>query len=181
MIPTVCIMIYDVPTKGDDGLYFVKVLNDDKRKCLIQLNGVKISDVSGDIVMDIVSDTNNAKIDNIDAQNISASRENCKSWFGKELSDTVIKGAYTSSIVDEQFTCERLDVTKIFNTHQELIEFDTIQPGKTCDVIVEFAGIWFAKKSFGPTWNIVQVRVHDDPILDTYPEGYAFVDEVVEE
>jgi len=47
-------------------------------------------------------------------------------------------------------------------------------------VILEFAGLWFAKKSFGSSWNVVQVRVHPDPILDTYPEEYAFVDEVEE-
>jgi len=39
-------MIYNAPTKGEDGLYFVKVLNDDKRKSLVQLNKVKITDVS---------------------------------------------------------------------------------------------------------------------------------------
>ena len=49
-------MIYTAPTKGEDGLYFVKVLNDDKRKCLVQLNKVKVTDVSGDVAMDIVSD-----------------------------------------------------------------------------------------------------------------------------
>ena len=35
-------MIYNTPAKGEDGLYFVKVLNDEKRKCLVQLNKVKI-------------------------------------------------------------------------------------------------------------------------------------------
>jgi hypothetical protein len=70
-------------------------------------------------------------------------------------------------------------VTRVFNSQQEVVDFETVQPEKTCDVILEFAGIWFAKKAFGPTWNVVQVRIHDDPepILDTYPEEYAFVDE----
>ena len=74
---------------------------------------------------------------------------------------------------------DRVDATKVFNMQQEPIDFETVQPGKTCDVILEFAGLWFAKKAFGSTWNIVQVRVHDDPepILDTYPDEYAFVDE----
>lgn len=48
-------MIYNAPTKGEDGLYFVKVLNDDKRKSLIQLNKVKVTDVSGEITMDLGS------------------------------------------------------------------------------------------------------------------------------
>lgn len=167
-------MIYNAPAKGDDGLYFVKALNDEKRKCLVQLDKVKISDVSGEVVMDV---TNSDKIEKLDAQNLEAAQENCETWFGKKLSEGVIKGAYTSSLKDGQMTADRLDISKVFNAQKELIDFDGVQPGKMCDVILEFAGLWFAKKAFGSTWNIVQVRVHDDPIIDTYPDEYAFVDE----
>ena len=170
-------MIYDAPIRGEDGLYFVKALTDTKRKCLVQLNTVKISDVSGEIVMDVVSDGNVNKIGAIDAGNFEAALENCESWFGKKLSESVIKGAYTSTLDGTVVSCDRLDVTKVYNAQQELVDFEMVQPEKTCDVILEFAGLWFAKKAFGPTWNVVQVKVHNDPILDTYPEQYAFVDE----
>ena len=167
-------MIYNTPAKGEDGLYFVKVLNDDKRKCLVQLDNVKISDVSSEVVMDVV---NGEKIENFDAQNLDAAQENCETWFGKKLSEGVVRGAYTSSLKDGQMTADRLDITKVFNAQKELIDFDGVQSGKTCDVILEFAGLWFAKKAFGSTWNVVQVRVHDDPIIETYPDQYAFVDD----
>lgn len=172
-------MIYNAPTKGEDGLYFVKVLNDDKRKSLIQLNKVKVTDVSGEITMDLGSEMNTQKIETIDDANLSAAIENCESWFGKKVSDGVIKGAYTSSLDAGSMTCDRIEATKVFNTQQEVVDFETIQPEKTCDVILEFAGIWFAKKAFGPTWNVVQVKVHDDPEpeIDTYPDGYAFVED----
>lgn len=170
-------MLYNAPAKGDDGLYFVKALNDSKRKCLVQLNNVKIADVSGDIVMDLGSEANISKIQDIDAQNLSAAVENAETWFGKKLSDKVVEGAYTSSVADNQITGERIEVTKVFNSDQEMVDFDVVQPEKTCDVILEFAGLWFAKKSFGSSWNVVQVRVHPDPVLDTYPEEYAFVDD----
>jgi hypothetical protein len=170
-------MLYNAPAKGDDGLYFVKALNDSKRKCLVQLNKVKMTDVTGDIVMELGSDDNVAKIQAIDTENLSAAVDNAETWFGKKLSDKVVEGAYTSSIADGQITGERIEVTKVFNSEQEEVDFETIQPGKICDVILEFAGLWFAKKSFGSSWNVVQVRVHPDPILDTYPEGYAFVDD----
>lgn len=170
-------MLYNAPAKGDDGLYFVKALNDSKRKCLVQLNNVKIADVSGDIVMDLGSEANISKIQEIDAQNLSAAVENAETWFGKKLSDKVVEGAYTSSVADNQITGERIEVTKVFNSDQEMVDFDVVQPEKTCDVILEFAGLWFAKKSFGSSWNVVQVRVHPDPVLDTYPEEYAFVDD----
>jgi hypothetical protein len=170
-------MLYNAPAKGDDGLYFVKALSDSKRKCLVQLNKVKIADASGDVVIDLRSEANLAKIQAIDEQNLVAAQENCETWFGKQLSENVVKGAYTSSTVDGQVTGERIEVTKVFNTQQEQLDFENVQAGKTCDVILEFSGLWFAKKSFGSSWNVVQVRLHPDPILDIYPEEYAFVDE----
>jgi len=170
-------MLYNAPAKGDDGLYFVKALNDTKRKCLVQLNGVKVADVSGDMVLELATEDNLNKITAIDTLNLEAAQENCETWFGKQLTEKVIQGAYTSSVADGQITGECIEVTKVFNTQQEQLDLEIVQPGKTCDVILEFAGLWFAKKSFGSSWNVVQVRVHPDPILDTYPEEYAFVDE----
>jgi hypothetical protein len=173
-------MIYNAPAKGEDGLYFVKALNDDKRKSFVQLNGVKVSDVTEEIVLDLISEMNTQKIADIDEKNLVAAHENCEAWFGKKLSENVVKGAYTPSVKDAQVTADRIEVTKVFNAQQEKVDFEMVQPGKVCDVILEFAGLWFAKKAYGSTWNIVQVRVHDDPIIDTYPEEYAFVDETQE-
>jgi len=170
-------MIYNAPAKGDDGLYFVKTLNDEKRKYFVQLNGVKVADVSGEIVLDLVSDANIQRIEGIDAGNLEAANENCEAWFGKKLSENVVKGAYTPSVINGQLTGERLDVTRVFNAQQEIVDFEGVQPGKNCNVILEFSGLWFAKKAFGASWNVVQVKILEDPILDVYPDGYAFVDE----
>lgn len=170
-------MLYNAPAKGEDGLYFVKALNDSKRKCLVQLNGVKILDSSGDIAINLESEKNIAKIQAIDTENLGAAVENAETWFGKKLSEKVVEGAYTSSIADGQLTGERIEVMKVFNVEQGEEDFENVNPEKSCDVILEFAGLWFAKKSFGSSWNVVQVRVHPDPILDTYPDGYAFVDD----
>jgi len=169
-------MLYNPPVKGEDGLYFVKALTDEKRKCLVQVNNVKVVDVSGEFVFDLSSNTNINKIVEIDTRNLEAAVENCETWFGKKLSDNVITAAYTSSHVSQEITGDLLDVTKVYNSKQEIIDTNSVQPGKVCDVILEFAGLWFAKKTFGPSWNTVQVRVHEDPVTDTYPEEYAFVD-----
>ena len=127
--------------------------------------------------MDLESEVNIAKIQAIDTENLGAAVENAETWFGKKLSEKVVDGAYTSSIADGQITGERIEVMKVFNAEQEEMDFENVQSGKSCDVILEFAGLWFAKKSFGSSWNVVQVRVHPDPILDTYPDGFAFVDD----
>ena len=177
-------MFYNTPAKGDDGLYFVKASNDEKQKCLVQLNAVTFSEVSGEMVFDINSDSNMSKITDIESQNLSAAHDNCVEWFGKQLSEKVIRGAYRSIINGGQMTADVITepALRVFNMNQEHVDIEMVQPEKTCDVIVEFAGLWFAKKAFGGHWNVVQVRVHDDPVKDepvsdVYPEEYAFVDE----
>ena len=177
-------MFYNTPAKGDDGLYFVKASNDEKQKCLVQLNAVTFSEVSGEMVFDINSDSNMSKITDIESQNLSAAHDNCVEWFGKQLSEKVIRGAYRSIINGGQMTADVITepALRVFNMNQEHVDIEMVQPEKTCDVIVEFAGLWFAMKAFGGHWNVVQVRVHDDPVKDepvsdVYPEEYAFVDE----
>ena len=51
-------MLYNSPVKGDDGLYFVKALTDEKRKCFVQLNKVTLADISNEIVFDLNTDVN---------------------------------------------------------------------------------------------------------------------------
>ena len=106
-------MIYNAPTKGEDGLYFVKALNDDKRKSFVQLNGVKVSDVTEDVVLDLMSEANTQKVTDIDEKNLIAAHENCEAWFGKKLSENVVKGAYTHSVKDGQVTTDRIEMTKV--------------------------------------------------------------------
>lgn len=177
-------MLYNTPSKGDDGIYFVKASNDEKRKCLVQLNNVTMSEVSGDLLFDVNSDANIKKVIDIETKNLTAAHENCVEWFGKQLSEKVLNGAYRSVINNGMMSTDVLTEppTRVFNANQEPVELDTIQPDKTCDVILEFAGLWFIKKAFGGQWNVIQVRVHDDPIkeepiTDNYPEEYAFVDD----
>ena len=61
-------MLYNSPVKGDDGLYFVKALTDEKRKCFVQLNRVTLSEISNELVFDLNSDVNKSKIQAIECE-----------------------------------------------------------------------------------------------------------------
>lgn len=174
-------MIYDIPTKGEDGLYSVKLQGEKK---FIQLNDVKIVDVSGDDITIELTERAVSKIDEIDEENKVAAVDNSESWFGKKLTRKVVDGAYTRSIADDRsMNVERIEAIKVFSLDREEMGLENIQPDKSCDVILEFAGIWFAKKTFGSLWNMVQMRIHPEPEPEpeppqpSYPEGYAFVDD----
>jgi len=171
------IMIYDKFAKGDDGLYHVEVFTDDRKHYFIQLNDVTITDITGDISFDIPTPE---KVDAIHEVNIQNAIENSQEWFGKKFTEKTLRSAYTR---EDTLTAERLVglyPTKVFNSEKALIDIDIIKPGDVCSVIVQFSGLWFAKKAFGPSWNIVQVKVHPAPEEKfdvTYPDEYMFEDD----
>jgi hypothetical protein len=165
-------MIYDALTKGEDGLYHVKAYGDDRKKHFIQLNDVTIVEVGPeDLVFEVGP---SEKIDAIHERNIQHAVENSQALFGKNLAEKTLRAAYTR---DETLTAERIPETKAFLATKEPVELETLKAGDTCSVIVEFSGLWFAKKAFAPSWNIVQVRVQEPPAEkfdETYPDDYMF-------
>jgi hypothetical protein len=51
---------------------------------------------------------------------------------------------------------------------------DVLVPGTKCDILVELTGLWFLKKSFGPVWRVIQVRLKKE---SSFPNKYMFSDE----
>lgn len=171
-------MLYNAPAKGDDGFYFVRATTDDKRKCFIQLNKVKIAALSGaEVTIDACSPANKRKITAVDNENLQAAQENAVTWFGKEMTADALKTAYSHA----ELVAERIPPTKVFSPDQEVVDFETLTPGRECSVILEFSGMWFAKKAFGPAFNLVQVKLHPEPVKSEYPEEYAFAEEEEED
>jgi|MDSZ01.2.fsa_nt_gb hypothetical protein len=164
-------MFFKPPTKEKDGLYYVRAYQDDKKKVFYQLNGAKItSATAGELELELKS---RAKIDALDEQNIQAAIEHSQEWFGKDLTGDYLRNAYTSPKV---ISVERIHPTKVFSPDLEVVEFETAAAGRECKAIVEFAGLYFARQSFGPVFNIVQVQLHATKVAE-YPEEYAFVEE----
>ena len=90
-------MIYDTPTKADDGMRHVKALTEDKKRCFIQLNDVSVLDVdysTGEVSIEITGEDNQAKIENVHSTNIKSALENSEEWFGKKVSEKAIDKAY---------------------------------------------------------------------------------------
>lgn len=164
-------MFFKPPTKENDGLYYVRAFQDDGKKVFYQLNAAKIKTATGsELVLEIKS---RAKIDTLDEQNIQAAIEHAQEWFGKELTEDYLRNAYTSP---RDLTVERIHPTKVFSPELEIVDFESAAAGRECNAIVEFAGLYFARQSFGPVFNVVQVKLHATKVSD-YPEDYAFVED----
>lgn len=180
-------MIYDTLSKGEDGLYHSRALNDEKKRYFIQLNGVTVSDVdheTGEVSFEVTGEDNQAKVESVHVTNLQSALENSKTWFGKELPEKMISSAYTRS---ENLETDRISATRVFDHTKESVEFSSITVGMSCTVLVEFSGLWFAKKAFGPSWNIVQLKIPEAEVEveveaeaeaeeETYPDQYMIQD-----
>lgn len=164
----------DTPTQSEDGTYYVRATADDKKKVFVQLNRITVAEET-DFELNPAS---TKKVAAIDAACLSAAFENAEAWFGKPMTEAQLTRAYQGSVdEDGVLSCDVIPPTKIFDADLEVVGLDGLTAGRTVNAIVEFAGLWFAKKTFGPVWNVVQVKMHALPIVDEYPSEYAFGDD----
>ena len=173
-------MEYGKPQKLPDGRYFLKI-NGSRH----QVNGVILQDL-------LTSKSVNFKIDDsklfatIDNELLSQAKESRVEWLGKELSDETIANAFQESVTDGVLSASLATVkgevvTMAFDTQKNSVDLQEVATGSKCDVLLELSGLWFLKKSFGPIWRVVQVRVRSGAAKRTFPKEYLFADDAEEE
>ncbi len=155
-------MEFSDPVKLSDGRYFVKTTTD---------GGPLYVSLKNVIVFDPESDEISMKIDTADVdivkewdgKCVASAVENSVKWFHKEISADVISSYFQSSL-DGQV----LDVQPSMNAKGKVatVYFDTaknqiqkIEPNTNASVLLQLDGLWFLRKTFGPVWRVVQVKV----------------------
>ena len=171
-------MEYATPQKLPDGRYFLKISG-----ARHQVNGLILQD-------SLATKSVNFKTDSkifaeIDEQVLAQAKQSKQEWFGKELSDETIQNAWQESVTDGVLGASLVTVkgqvaTMAFDTRKNPVELADIQPETSCDVMLELSGLWFLKKSFGPIWRILQVRVRAAPKTPELPKEYLFSDDPAE-
>jgi hypothetical protein len=145
---------------------------------MLQLNNVKYQEGT----LEDISQALISKFDTVDEAILTEAKNSKVEWFGRELSDETIQGAFQSSLTDGALGVSLAKVkgevvTKVFNSQKEDIGLSNIAAGTQCDVLVDLSGLWFLKKSFGPIWRVVQVRVRSQPPKPSrVPTQYMFED-----
>ena len=169
-------MEYGKPQKQPDGRYFLKIGGGRH-----QVNGTVLQDsLTSKSVNFKIGDSN--LFSTIDSQLLSQAKESRVEWFGKELSDDTIANAFQESVTDgilnaSLATIKGEIVTSAFDTRKNSVELQDVSVGSKCDVLFELSGLWFLKKSFGPIWRVIQVRVRTGTQKEAYPKEYLFTDE----
>ena len=173
-------MEYGKPQKLPDGRYFLKISGQRH-----QVNGIIAQD-------GLASKSINFKIedqsvfDTIDAELLTKAKESKVEWFGKELSDETIVNAFQESVTDGVLGASLVSVkgqvaTLAFDRQKNPLALEDVTAGSQCDALFELAGLWFLKKSFGPIWRVVQVRVRTGAQVLNFPKECLFTDEVEDE
>lgn len=169
-------MEYAKPQKLPDGRYFLKISGQ-----RLQVNSVVAQDglASKSINFKIADQ---AVFDAIDIELLAKAKESKVEWFGKELSDETITNAFQESVTDGVLGASLASVkgqvvTMAFDNQKNAVALEDVAAGSQCDVVFELAGLWFLKKSFGPIWRVIQVRVRAGSRAQNFPKEYLFSDE----
>ncbi len=149
-------MEFDAPIRLDDGRYFARV----KGQETVCISNVKFGEQLTETEIHL-SDAK--KVLAYTEPIIAAAVQNSKAWFNKDIAAEVIASYYQSGY-DEQtgaLEVDGADKTVCFSAAKDIIE--TIPPGTQCTVLLQFEGLWFLRKTFGPVWKLVQARVKPVP------------------
>jgi hypothetical protein len=175
-------MEFGAPVKLPDGRRFLKI-----KGCVVQLNNVTVQEglVVPNPTVD-VPEILHEKISAADDEIVSRAKADKQMWFGADLKDETIQGAFQSSLTDGTLSVSLAKlkgeiVAKAFDAQKNPLDLSAVGEGAQCDLLVELAGLWFLKKSFGAVWRVIQARVRGPPKAPTFPTQYMFEDEVEEE
>jgi hypothetical protein len=173
-------MEYAKPQKLPDGRYFLKISG-----ARHQVNGLVLQDSLASKSVNLHVPESSNLFSTIDAELLERAKASKLEWFGKELADETIANAFQESVTDgilgaSLSTIKGEVITTAFDTQKNPVELQEVKTGATLDALIELSGLWFLKKSFGPIWRIVQVRVRGTarpvPVRD-----YLFTDEPEED
>ena len=172
-------MSFETPARTEEGYYASKYTGTDN---FVQINNVKLVSTADDFEFVI---ENPSKCNAIDDMVLDVAKQNSVDWFKKELSDKTLCGMLIKSVNDDgTFSASKAVIdgevkTRIFNMEREPVDISELMIDSTCDVILEYTGVAFAKKNFQVDWRVAQIRVHPPPppSKPEYPDQYMFQDE----
>lgn len=164
-------MEYGTPTKLQDGRYFLRITSNGGNRVLKQINGAEVQEANCFKVP--------VDLQEFDRDILAEAEKNSEQWFGKKVDADALAKAFDSSVntglLEAPFVKRNSSImTRVFDSEKKEVSPEVLVPGTKCDILVELTGLWFLKKSFGPVWRVVQVRLKKGP---SFPSKYMFSDE----
>ena len=169
-------MEYGKPQKLPDGRYFLKITGVSR-----QVNDLVLQDPLENKTVNFKVSEGTDLFSKIDQDILSQAKASKVEWFGKELSDETIMNAFQESVTDGIIGANLAStkgqiVTTVYDTSKNVVERQDVKADTKCDVLIELSGLWFFKKSFGPIWRVMQIRVRGGAATPI-PKEYMFTDD----
>lgn len=152
--------MFTQPKQGADGRYNARVVEPK----FVQVNKVTIEGKFTDSDTVTLDFADADKILAVDQMVVEAAKENSEAWFGKKVPDKTLEAGYTGSLKSNKMFVDKIAEVRAFNSDRTILALDDIPADVTCDVIIEFAGVSFFKKTYSPVWKIVQVKLRPEPV-----------------
>ena len=173
---------FTLPIKRSDGRYFIGAsFENNDLMCLFGPNMKFKNDITSDDteVELLIKDENVTDfLSKADKMLVAMCKENKNQWFpgasdgtSAGITDEWLDDAFTKSLREKKHSSSvKLMVSKkllAYGPAKEELQVTDITKDRDVSVIVQLAGLWFKKTSFGITWLLKQVKVQNNPKSNT--------------
>ena len=145
----------------EDGVKEVAVRADDGKPLLVTLKGTQVVSVDDEILLKVDDET----VAQFESDILAKAKESKVAWFGKEIPDSRLESAFTSSFsTDEKIlSVHRAEVVRVYDAKRELVEDRELAKDDIVDVVVQLRSVQFLQKSFESEWIIHQAKFKAEP------------------
>jgi len=96
---------------------------------------------------------------------LAKAKESKVAWFGKEIADSRLESAFTSSFsLDENIlSVHKAETVRLYDAKRVLLEDKELTKDDVVDVVVQLRSVQFLQKSFETEWVLHQAKFKAEP------------------
>jgi len=145
----------------EDGVKEVAVRADDGKPLLVTLKGAQVVSVDDEVLLKVDDET----VAQCEDAVLTKAKESKVAWFGKEIADSRLESAFTSSFSTDEniLSVHRAEVVRVYDAKRELVEDKELAKDDVVDVVVQLRSIQFLQKSFETEWLLHQAKFKAEP------------------
>jgi hypothetical protein len=145
----------------EDGVKEVAVRADDGKPLLVTLKGAQVVSVDDELLLKIDDET----VAQCEDAVLAKAKESKMAWFGKEIADSRLESAFTSSFsLDENIlSVHKAETVRLYDAKRALIEDKELTKDDVVDVVVQLRSVQFLQKSFETEWVLHQAKFRAEP------------------
>jgi hypothetical protein len=145
----------------EDGVKEVAVRADDGKPLLVTLKGAQVDSVDDELLLKIDDET----VAQCEDAVLAKAKESKVAWFGKEIADSRLESAFTSSFsLDENIlSVHKAETVRLYDAKRGLLEDKDLAKDDVVDVVVQLRSVQFLQKSFETEWVLHQAKFKAEP------------------